>query len=136
MRTPLVFLALVSLFVVACQEEYTETPVLVHIRTVPGLKPADYNAQTGQDLSFSLRNMFTWYQGGAVFSASETVYEQIDLKYQLVLTDLSRTAGGFNVQVDITHLGDTVHSQIHTLADTLGTWDDPAKRASGSFRIR
>jgi hypothetical protein len=137
MRTPLVLLALVSLFVVACQEEYTETPVLVHIRTVPGLKPADYNLQTGQDLAFALRNMYHWYQGGTSFTCSESVYRGIDLKYQLLLDDMNQTPAGFSVQVDITHLGVTIHSQTHALVDTtVSWWGDTQGVSSGSFRVR
>ncbi len=136
MRISFAALSLALLSLTACQKVYTETPIEFHVRATPGFKPYDYNTFTGQSLSIAVRT-YRWcnYEGSA-YSMSNVIYENVETMYTLELNDWENTPGGFSIQVDITHFGDTIHSEIHTLADTLGIWNDPSRSASGSFRIR
>lgn len=141
MKNPFLRISLLAVtgaafLVSGCQKEYTPTPIEFHVRTVPELKPYDYQTQTGQSLYLALRNVYYWYEGGSELSLYDEVYEGIPLKYELSLEDLSRTPGGFSVRIDITNYGDTVHTETHVVTDTAGVWNDPARRASGTFRIR
>jgi hypothetical protein len=136
MRTSFATLALALVSLIACQKAYTETPIEFHVRTTPEFKPYDYNTFTGQTLSIAVRNYSWWNAGGSVYSMPDLIYDNVETKYRLELNDWEKTPGGFSIQVDITHYGDTIYSKTHSLADTTGFWDDTTRFASGSFRIR
>jgi hypothetical protein len=123
-----------------CDRVYEEIQTTVYIRVDPPLKAytSEYVngtfVQTGQILSFSLRNYGDWMYGGYFFAYNENVYKDLDIKYQIQLQDYSDFTV-FNATVDVVYNNDTVHHAVHPLRDSANVWDNPA-RATGTFRIR
>ncbi len=123
-----------------CDRVYEEIQTTVYIRVDPPLRAysSEYVngtfVQTGQILSFSLRNTGDWWYGGSYFARNENVYRDLDIKYLLQLQDYSDYSV-FNAAVDVVYNGDTVHHAVYPLRDSANVWDNPA-RATGTFRIR
>lgn len=123
-----------------CDRVYEEIQTTVYIRVDRPLKAysSEYVngtfVQTGQILSFSLRNTGDWWYGGSYFALNENVYRDLDIKYLLQLQDYSDYSV-FNAAVDVVYNGDTVHHAVYPLRDSANVWDNPA-RATGTFRIR
>jgi hypothetical protein len=123
-----------------CDRVYEEIQTTVYVRVDPPLKPyasqyinGNY-VQSGQILSFALRNYGDWMYGGYFFALNEIVYRDLDIKYRLQLEDYS----DFSVHtttVDVVYNGDTVHHAVHLLRDSASVWNNPAE-AIGTFRIR
>lgn len=124
-----------------CDRVYEEIQTTVYIRVDPPLRAysSEYvngiYVQSGQILSFALRNYGDWMYGGDFFAYNENVYRDLDIKYQMQLQDYSDHTQ-HNATVDVVYNGDTVHHAVHPLRDSANVWDDPNARATGTFRIR
>jgi hypothetical protein len=124
-----------------CDRVYEEIQTTVYIRVDPPLEAysGEYVngnfVQSGQILSFALRNYGDWMFGGNYFALNENVYRDLDIRYQLQLQDYSDHTQ-YNVTVDVLYNGDTVHHTVHPLRDSANVWNDPTARATGTFRIR
>jgi hypothetical protein len=124
-----------------CDRVYEEIQTTVYIRVDPPLEAYSGEhvngnfVQSGQILSFALRNYGDWMFGGNYFALNENVYQDLDIKYQLQLQDYSDHTQ-YNVTVDVLYNGDTVHHAVHPLRDSANVWNDPTARATGTFRIR
>jgi hypothetical protein len=124
-----------------CDRVYEEIQTTVYIRVDPPLE-AFYSeyvngnfVESGQILSFALRNYGEWINGGGFFVFNENVFRDLDIKYQMQLQDFGLRQE-HNVRVDVVYLGDTVHHAVHPLRDSANVWNDPTARATGTFRIR